>query len=76
MAEGAEGFGQGVDQAQPRLREGLAGQVAGQEHAGRGLAMARIADEVLEIQQTTLADVIRRNTSIDAEIPDDVFRVN
>lgn len=32
--------------------------------------------EVVEIQQSTLADVIRRNTSIDAEIPDDVFHVN
>jgi hypothetical protein len=34
------------------------------------------ADELLEVENTTLADVIRRNTSIDTEIPDDVFHVN
>jgi len=33
-------------------------------------------DEVIEIDDTTLADVIRRNTSIDTEIDDDVFHVN
>jgi peroxidase len=33
-------------------------------------------EEVIEIQNTTLADVIRRNTSIDTEIDDDVFHVN
>jgi len=33
-------------------------------------------DEIVEIDNTTLADVIRRNTSIDREIQDDVFRVN
>ena len=33
-------------------------------------------DEVIEIQNTTLADVIRRNTTIGAEIDDDVFHVN
>jgi hypothetical protein len=32
--------------------------------------------EVADIESTTLADVIRRNTSIGAEISDDVFRVN
>lgn len=34
------------------------------------------ADELVEVENTTLADVIRRNTSIDTEIPDDVFHVN
>jgi len=29
-----------------------------------------------EIQATRLSDVIRRNTAIGAEIPDDVFRVS
>ncbi|MGB5683294.1 MAG: peroxidase family protein, partial [Polyangiales bacterium] len=33
-------------------------------------------DEVIEIENTTLADVIRRNTTIDTEIDDDVFHVN
>jgi len=33
-------------------------------------------EELVEVQQTTLADVIRRNTSIDDEISDDVFHVN
>ena len=33
-------------------------------------------DEVIEIENTTLADVIRRNTAIDTEIDDDVFHVN
>jgi hypothetical protein len=32
--------------------------------------------EVAELESTTLADIIRRNTSIDAEINDDVFHVN
>jgi len=32
--------------------------------------------ELAEIETTTLADVIRRNTSIDTEISDDVFQVN
>ncbi len=32
--------------------------------------------ERAEVESTTLADVIRRNTSIDAEISDDVFHVN
>lgn len=34
------------------------------------------AEEIVEIENTTLADVIRRNTSIGDEIPDDVFHVN
>ena len=33
------------------------------------------ADELVEVEDTTLADVIRRNTTIDREIPDDVFHV-
>ncbi len=33
-------------------------------------------DEVIEIENATLADVIRRNTTIDTEIDDDVFHVN
>lgn len=33
-------------------------------------------DDIIEIESTTLADVIRRNTSIDTEIDDDVFHVN
>lgn len=33
-------------------------------------------DEIVEVESTTLADVIRRNTSIGLEISDDVFRVN
>lgn len=32
-------------------------------------------EAVLEIQNTTLADVIRRNTDIGAELPDNAFRV-
>ncbi len=32
--------------------------------------------EIADVEATTLADVIRRNTSIDAEISDDVFHVN
>lgn len=32
-------------------------------------------DEIAEIDATTLADVIRRNTSIGDELPDDVFHV-
>ena len=32
--------------------------------------------EIAEVEATTLADVIRRNTSIGAEISDDVFQVN
>ena len=31
---------------------------------------------LVEVEDTTLADVIRRNTSIDTEIQDDVFHVN
>lgn len=31
--------------------------------------------ELLEVQETRLSDIIRRNTDIDDEIPDDVFRV-
>jgi len=34
------------------------------------------AAEIVEIDDTTLADVIRRNTTIGAEISDDVFHVN
>lgn len=34
------------------------------------------ADEITELENTTLADVIRRNTSIGFEISDDVFHVN
>ena len=30
--------------------------------------------ELLEVQETRLSDIIRRNTEIDGEIPDDVFR--
>jgi hypothetical protein len=33
-------------------------------------------DELVEVENTTLADIIRRNTSIGDEIPDDVFHVN
>jgi len=33
-------------------------------------------EEILAVESTTLADVIRRNTSIGAEISDDVFHVN
>ncbi|MEM7137394.1 MAG: peroxidase family protein [Myxococcota bacterium] len=33
-------------------------------------------DEIREIESTTLADVIRRNTSIGDELPNDVFHVN
>jgi peroxidase len=33
-------------------------------------------DELAEVESTTLADVIRRNTSIGPEIGDDVFHVN
>jgi hypothetical protein len=32
--------------------------------------------EIREIEDTTLADIIRRNTAIDSEIGDDVFHVN
>jgi hypothetical protein len=32
--------------------------------------------EIVDVESTTLADVIRRNTSIGAEISDDVFHVN
>jgi hypothetical protein len=32
--------------------------------------------EIADLESTTLADVIRRNTSIGAEISDDVFHVN
>ena len=32
--------------------------------------------EIVEVRKTTLADVIRRNTSIGAELSDDVFSVN
>ena len=32
--------------------------------------------EIAELESTTLADVIRRNTSIGDEISDDVFHVN
>lgn len=32
--------------------------------------------DIVEIDSTTLADVIRRNTTIDTEIDDDVFHVN
>jgi hypothetical protein len=32
--------------------------------------------EVADVESTTLADIIRRNTSIDTEISDDVFHVN
>jgi len=39
-------------------------------------ANALSAAEIVEVEGTTLADVIRRNTSIDAEISDDVFHVN
>ena len=34
------------------------------------------AEDIIEIENTTLADVIRRNTTIDTEISDDVFQVN
>lgn len=33
-------------------------------------------EDIVEIDNTTLADVIRRNTTIDTEIDDDVFHVN
>jgi hypothetical protein len=33
-------------------------------------------DEIAELESTTLADVIRRNTSIGSEISDDVFQVH
>ncbi len=37
----------------------------------------RVGGAVLaDVQGTTLADIIRRNTSIDAELPDDVFKVS
>jgi hypothetical protein len=32
--------------------------------------------EIADVESTTLADVIRRNTTITAEISDDVFHVN
>jgi len=32
--------------------------------------------EIVDVESTTLADVIRRNTSIDFELSDDVFHVN
>jgi hypothetical protein len=32
--------------------------------------------DIIEIENTTLADVIRRNTAIDTEISDDVCDVN
>ena len=32
--------------------------------------------EIAEVESTTLADIIRRNTSIRDEIDDDVFHVN
>jgi hypothetical protein len=32
--------------------------------------------ELAEVESTTLADVIRRNTAISSEISDDVFHVN
>lgn len=34
------------------------------------------AEEIAELESTTLADVIRRNTSIGSEMSDDVFHVN
>ena len=34
------------------------------------------AADIVEIDDTTLADVIRRNTMIGAEISDDAFHVN
>lgn len=34
------------------------------------------ADELAEIQATRLSDIIRRNTAIGDELPDDVFRVH
>jgi hypothetical protein len=34
------------------------------------------AEEISEIENTTLADVIRRNTTIGAELSDNVFNVN
>ena len=34
------------------------------------------AEEIADVESTTLADVIRRNTSIGAEISDDVFHIN
>ena len=37
---------------------------------------ALTAAEIAEVDNTTLADVIRRNTTIDTEIDDDVFHVN
>ncbi len=33
-------------------------------------------EELAEIQATRLSDIIRRNTTIDSELPDDVFRVH
>jgi hypothetical protein len=33
-------------------------------------------EELADLESTTLADVIRRNTSIGSEISDDVFHVN
>jgi hypothetical protein len=38
--------------------------------------MTLLPAEIAELESTTLADVIRRNTSIGAEISDDVFQVN
>ena len=32
--------------------------------------------EIADVEATTLADVIRRNTSIGSEISDDVFHIN
>ena len=34
------------------------------------------AAEIADVESTTLADIIRRNTSIGVEISDDVFSVN
>jgi hypothetical protein len=34
------------------------------------------AEEISEIENTSLADVIRRNTTIGAELSDNVFNVN
>jgi hypothetical protein len=34
------------------------------------------ASDIVEIENTTLADVIRRNTTIDTEISDNVFSIN
>ena len=32
-------------------------------------------DEIRKVERTKLSDIIRRNTNIDREIPDDVFHV-